>query len=81
MYDPATMANRAFRLILATLLVTSAALAIAETRTDPNNITGSTGLVMIDKRGVIRYEGYGEFHLNDRTYKLWDRRIRELLEE
>jgi len=29
----------------------------------------------------IRYEGYGEFHLNDGTYALWDRRIRELLEE
>lgn len=37
--------------------------------------------VLIDKRGVIRYEGYGEFHLNDGTYQLWDRRIRELLEE
>ncbi|HUF36641.1 MAG TPA: redoxin domain-containing protein [Gemmatimonadales bacterium] len=37
--------------------------------------------VLIDKRGVIRYEGYGEFHLNDGTYRLWDRRIRELLEE
>jgi len=37
--------------------------------------------VLIDKRGVIRYEGYGEFHLNDGAYQLWDRRIRELLEE
>jgi thiol-disulfide isomerase/thioredoxin len=37
--------------------------------------------VLIDKRGVIRYEGYGEFHLNDGTYTLWDRRIRELLDE
>ena len=37
--------------------------------------------VLIDKRGTIRYEGYGEFHLNDGTYALWDRRIRELLEE
>ena len=37
--------------------------------------------VLIDKRGNIRYEGYGEFHLNDGTYALWDRRIRELLEE
>ncbi|HEX6106066.1 MAG TPA: redoxin family protein [Gemmatimonadales bacterium] len=37
--------------------------------------------VLIDRRGVIRYEGYGEFHLNDGTYQLWDRRIRELLEE
>jgi len=37
--------------------------------------------VLIDKRGVIRYEGYGEFHLNDGTYDLWDDRIRELLAE
>ena len=37
--------------------------------------------VLIDKRGRIRYEGYGEFHLNDGTYALWDGRIRELLEE
>ena len=37
--------------------------------------------VLIDKRGVVRYEGYGEFHLNDGTYASWDRRIRELLDE
>jgi len=37
--------------------------------------------VLIDQRGVIRYEGYGEFHLNDDSYDLWDRRIRELLAE
>lgn len=37
--------------------------------------------VLIDKRGAVRYEGYGEFHLNDGNYRLWDRRIRELLEE
>jgi thiol-disulfide isomerase/thioredoxin len=37
--------------------------------------------VLIDKRGVIRYEGYGEFHLNDGTYDLWDHRIQELLAE
>ncbi len=37
--------------------------------------------VLIDKRGAIRYEGAGEFHLNDRTYEVWDRRIRELLAE
>jgi thiol-disulfide isomerase/thioredoxin len=37
--------------------------------------------VLIDKRGRIRYEGYGEFHLNDGTYGLWERRIRELLAE
>jgi thiol-disulfide isomerase/thioredoxin len=37
--------------------------------------------VLIDRQGVIRYEGYGEFHLNDRTYLLWQRRIEELLAE
>jgi thiol-disulfide isomerase/thioredoxin len=38
-------------------------------------------LVLIDKAGVIRYQGAGEFHLNDDTYDLWDRRIRGLLAE
>ena len=37
--------------------------------------------VLIDKRGNIRYEGYGEFHLGDGSYRLWDGRIRELLAE
>ncbi len=37
--------------------------------------------VLIDKAGVIRYQGAGEFHLNDDTYDLWDRRIRGLLAE
>jgi thiol-disulfide isomerase/thioredoxin len=37
--------------------------------------------VLIDKRGNIRYEGAGEFHLNDRNYRLWQRRIEELLGE
>ncbi len=37
--------------------------------------------VLIDKRGVIRYEGYGEFHLHDASYRLWDARIRRLLAE
>lgn len=37
--------------------------------------------VLIDKKGVIRYEGAGEFHLNDGTYDTWDRRIRDLLAE
>lgn len=50
------MATRPFRLILATLLLAFTALAMAVTRTDPNNITGSTGLVMIDKRGnLVRF--------------------------
>jgi thiol-disulfide isomerase/thioredoxin len=37
--------------------------------------------VLIDKRGRIRYEGAGEFHLRDATYQLWEGRIRELLAE
>jgi thiol-disulfide isomerase/thioredoxin len=37
--------------------------------------------VLIDKKGTIRYEGAGEFHLNDANYVTWDRRIRELLSE
>ncbi len=37
--------------------------------------------VLIDKRGAVRYEGHGEFHLNSGSYKVWDRRIRELLAE
>jgi hypothetical protein len=37
--------------------------------------------VLIDKKGFIRYEGAGEFHLNDRNYQIWDQRIRELLAE
>ncbi len=37
--------------------------------------------VLIDKRGKIRYTGYGEFHLNDADFRTWDGRIRELLAE
>jgi glutathione peroxidase-family protein len=37
--------------------------------------------VLIDRRGNIRYQGYGEFHLNDGNYRTWDRRIQELLAE
>ena len=37
--------------------------------------------VLIDKRGNVRYQGYGEFHLNDGSYRTWDTRIRELLAE
>ena len=37
--------------------------------------------VLIDKRGRIRYEGAGEFHLGDRTYKVWEQRIQTLLSE
>ena len=37
--------------------------------------------VLIDKRGRIRYEGAGEFHLHDGTYQVWEGRIRALLAE
>ena len=37
--------------------------------------------VLIDKKGVIRYEGAGEFHLNDGNYERWTSRIKELLAE
>jgi len=37
--------------------------------------------VLIDKRGRIRYEGAGEFHLDDGTFKEWDDRIKSLLAE
>ena len=37
--------------------------------------------VLIDKQGNIRYEGYGEFHLADGSYRTWDSRIQELLAE
>ena len=37
--------------------------------------------VLIDRKGNIRYEGYGEFHVGDKWYQQWDARIRELLAE
>jgi thiol-disulfide isomerase/thioredoxin len=37
--------------------------------------------VLIDKLGRIRYEGAGEFHVGDRTYRSWEHRIRALLAE
>jgi thiol-disulfide isomerase/thioredoxin len=37
--------------------------------------------VLIDKEGIIRYEGAGEFHLDDGTYRTWEARIRQLLAE
>ena len=37
--------------------------------------------VLIDKKGVIRYEGAGEFHLNDASYSQWEQRIKQLLAE
>ena len=50
------MTNRTFRLILGLLLVGTVSFTIAAAKSDPNNITGSTGLVMIDKRGnLVRF--------------------------
>ncbi len=37
--------------------------------------------VLIDKRGRIRHEGAGEFHVGDPTYRSWEQRIRALLAE
>lgn len=37
--------------------------------------------VLIDRKGNIRFEGAGEFHLNDEYYDQWDGRIRKLLAE
>jgi thiol-disulfide isomerase/thioredoxin len=37
--------------------------------------------VLIDRRGTIRYTGYGEFHLGDEEFRAWDSRIRALLAE
>ena len=37
--------------------------------------------VLIDKRGQIRYEGVGKFHVDDATYQDWDARIQKLLAE
>ncbi|PYO96842.1 MAG: hypothetical protein DMD61_13505, partial [Gemmatimonadetes bacterium] len=37
--------------------------------------------VLIDRRGVIRYAGAGEFHERDGTYDDWSGRIEQLLAE
>lgn len=37
--------------------------------------------VLIDKRGMMRYTRYGEFHLDDADFRTWDQRIRQLLAE
>jgi thiol-disulfide isomerase/thioredoxin len=37
--------------------------------------------VLIDKRGRIRYEGAGEFHIGDTSYRFWQGKIQELLAE
>lgn len=37
--------------------------------------------VLIDKQGKIRFTGYGEFHLQDETFHVWEGRIQKLLAE
>ncbi len=37
--------------------------------------------VLIDRKGRIRYERYGEFHLGDAWYREWSHRIEALLAE
>ncbi len=37
--------------------------------------------VLIDKHGVIRERGYGEFHVGDATHQQWAKRIEALLAE
>jgi len=37
--------------------------------------------ILIDKRGMIRYTGYGEFHLEDAEFRTWDQRIQQLIAE
>ncbi len=37
--------------------------------------------VLIDKQGVIRERGYGEFHVGDVTHKQWAKKIEALLKE
>jgi thiol-disulfide isomerase/thioredoxin len=37
--------------------------------------------VLIDKKGTIRYEGAGEFHVGDGQYRTWSERIERLLAE
>ncbi len=37
--------------------------------------------VLIDKRGKVRYEGYGEVHVGDKSNAQWERRIEALLAE
>jgi cytochrome oxidase Cu insertion factor (SCO1/SenC/PrrC family) len=48
---------------------------------DLYDIQAWPSFVLIDRKGNIRYEGAGEFHVGDRWYHLWDGRIRELLAE
>lgn len=57
MYDSATMTRRTLLAAGVVALVTSATLGVlAAAASDPNNVTGSSGLVMIDKRGgFIRF--------------------------
>ena len=45
------------------------------------NIHYWPSFVLIDKHGRIRYEGYGEFHVNDTWHAEWEKRIALLLAE
>ena len=38
-------------------------------------------LVLIDEKGMIRTESYGEFHVGDAEHEQWRRRIEQLLAE
>ena len=45
------------------------------------NIQYWPSFVLIDRKGNIRYEGYGEFHPDDRSFAIWQSRIESLLAE
>ncbi len=81
---------RFLNLSLAAVLTAGAGLLVrsAPIAEDNDNATWNLygieywpSFVLIDKKGVIRYEGYGEFHLNDDTYREWSWRIEALLAE
>ena len=60
MYDAGTMVirrhERSTSSLPSVLAGSATALAVVAAATDPNNVTGSTGLVMIDKRGnLVRF--------------------------
>jgi len=47
----------------------------------PYGIRYWPSFILIDKRGMIRYTGYGEFHLEDAEFRTWDQRIQQLIAE